>query len=109
MSSAQHKLTPAGGPGVENAHAHGDLRQSHRKRPAEGTARAAILAALKTGRSLTHVEALREFGTFRLAAAVYALRRMGWPIVAEEIQVPTRRGTSRVARYSLSPCYEEAN
>ncbi|WP_261997410.1 helix-turn-helix domain-containing protein [Stenotrophomonas sp. Ste96] len=79
-----------------------DLSQIQCKRPVEGTARAAVLEALEAGQSLTQAEALREFGTLRLAADVHALRRAGWPIITTDTEVPTRRGTSRVATYHLA-------
>lgn len=69
--------------------------------PRAGTARAAVLAALQRGRSLTSCDALRDFGTSRLAADVHELRRMGWPVLAETVEVATRHGSSYVARYSL--------
>jgi len=75
--------------------------KSRSGRPAVGTARANILAALEAGRTLTSKEAWIEFGTARLAADVHALRRMGWSIISVEVKVPTRHGYSRVAEYCL--------
>lgn len=73
-----------------------------RQYPREGTARADVLTALQRGRRLTSMDAWRDFGTSRLAADVFDLRRMGWPIVAETITVPARRGhRSKIARYHL--------
>lgn len=40
----------------------------------------AIKAALLSGRSLTHLDALREFGCARLAARILDLRRKGMEI-----------------------------
>ncbi len=39
-----------------------------------------ILAYLKTGKTLTPMDALREFGSFRLSARIYELKDAGWPI-----------------------------
>jgi len=39
-----------------------------------------ILKHLKTGKSLTALEALNRFGCFRLAARVLELKRMGYRI-----------------------------
>ena len=39
-----------------------------------------ILQALKAGRRLTPMDALNEFGCYRLAARVYQLREDGWNI-----------------------------
>jgi len=73
------------------------------RRPAEGSARAAVLDALLSGRALTSRDAWREFGASRLAADVHELRRMGWTIIADEVDAPTRRGgTARIARYRLA-------
>ncbi len=84
-------------------HANGIARKEYRKRPAAGTIRADVLDALLAGRSLTGLEAWREFGTSRLAADIHALRRMGWDIAAEEIPVDCRKGRSaRVAVYRLA-------
>ena len=39
-----------------------------------------IRAALETGRTITPIEALEEFGCFRLAARVKDLRDAGYPV-----------------------------
>ena len=71
--------------------------------PKPGTARAYVLGALQAGYALTAQDAYRECGAMRLAAIVYALRRMGWPIVAVDTTVPCREGRSaRVSRYSIA-------
>jgi hypothetical protein len=56
-----------------------------------------IRAALLAGRSLTPLDALRDFGCFRLAARVADLRREGLPI---ECVNETANG-KRFARYYL--------
>jgi hypothetical protein len=56
-----------------------------------------IRAALLAGRSLTPLDALSEFGCFRLAARVADLRREGLPI---ECVSETANG-KRFARYYL--------
>jgi hypothetical protein len=43
--------------------------------------RAAILAALQSGRAITPMIALHEFKCFRLAARIHDLRKSGCPIV----------------------------
>lgn len=98
----QSERTLACSSALRMEHGSDDSSQHQCKRPVEGSARAAVLAALEAGQSLTHAEALRDFGTFRLAADVHALKRAGWPIIATEVEVPTRRGTSRIARYYLA-------
>jgi hypothetical protein len=56
-----------------------------------------LRAALLAGRSLTPMDALRDFGCFRLAARVADLRREGLPI---ECVSETANG-KRFARYYL--------
>lgn len=61
------------------------------------TQSAAILAYLKTGKSLTPLDALEAFQCFRLAARVHDLRGEGWPIVKSEGE----QAGKRFAVYSL--------
>jgi len=103
MSAAQNERNPAGRPGFGEQHALVDAPASYRKRPAAGTARADVLAALEAGESLTSLEAWQRFGTSRLAADVHELRRAGWPIQSEEIKVASRGGRpARVACYRIA-------
>ncbi|HEX7342162.1 MAG TPA: helix-turn-helix domain-containing protein [Rhodanobacteraceae bacterium] len=82
----------------ESVQGHSTARQY----PREGTVAADVLAALRAGQLITSLDAWRDFGTSRLAAIVFDLRRMGWPIVAETIAVPNRHGQrSKIARYHL--------
>ena len=46
-----------------------------------------ILSYLKTGKSLTQMEALYKFGCFRLAARICELRDDGWVIKSESIKL----------------------
>lgn len=73
-----------------------------RRQPREGTARAAILVALRRGQRLTSHDALQAFGTSRLAADIHELRRMGWNVQAETVAVITLHCESHVARYFLA-------
>lgn len=57
-----------------------------------------ILEYLKTGKTLTPLQALNKFGCFRLAARVYSLRQDGWPILSERLDVGEDK---KVAIYSL--------
>lgn len=103
MTAAPERQTPAAGPGLEGQLAIDFAPQAYRKRPAAGTARADVLAALEAGESLTSLEAWQRFGTSRLAADVWELRRMGWPIESIETPVECREGRSaRVACYRLA-------
>lgn len=105
MNAAPKERNPAGGPGFGGQHelALVDAPASYPKRPAAGTVRADVLAALEAGESLTSLEAWQRFGTSRLAADVFELRRMGWPIQSEEIRVASRGGRpTRVACYRIA-------
>ena len=62
----------------------------------------AIKAALLSGRSLTPLDALQDFGCFRLAARIADLRREGMDI---ECINETKNG-KRYARYQLRRRYE---
>ena len=61
--------------------------------------RAQILEYLKSGHTLTPIEALQRFGSLRLAAVVHEFKRQGYEIKAEYINVGDRKN---VARYSLN-------
>jgi hypothetical protein len=50
-----------------------------------------ILQALKFGRKLTPMAALRLFGCMRLAARIYELRQQGYTIIADSIEVNGKR------------------
>jgi len=54
---------------------------------------------LRSGRSLTQVEALTKFGCFRLAARIYRLRHQHGMLIAT--QMITTKSGKLVARYSL--------
>lgn len=56
-----------------------------------------IIDYLATGRPLTPIVALRRFGTFRLGARVYELKRQGHPITSRLV----KRGDTHVAEYRL--------
>lgn len=62
------------------------------------TQEARILAYLKRGKTLTQLQALRRFNSFRLAARVHRLRGDGHKIRAEMVVTDAGR---RFARYSL--------
>ena len=58
-----------------------------------------ILTALKAGKRLTPVDALNDFGCFRLGARIYDLRREGHAIERTMIETPNG---SRVAEYRMA-------
>ena len=57
-----------------------------------------IIEYLKTGASITPLEALRMFGCFRLAGRIFELKEKGWPIISERLEVEKGR---RVGQYTL--------
>jgi hypothetical protein len=59
----------------------------------------AILAHLERGHTITPVEALNKYGSFRLAARIAELREKGHPVQSAIV----RRGDKRFARYWLAP------
>lgn len=67
-----------------------------------------ILKHLLSGRSITQLEAMNEYGIMRLGARVYELIQDGYPIQKQMINVKNRRGEPcMVARYFLSEEYLE--
>lgn len=63
------------------------------------TQTAAILAWLRSGNSITALDALNLFGCFRLAARIADLKAEGHVIESELVTTPSRR---RIARYRLA-------
>lgn len=57
-----------------------------------------VLAHLRSVGSISSMEALRNFGCFRLAARIYDLKEDGWAIKTIMI---TTKGNKRIARYRL--------
>ena len=60
-----------------------------------------ILKYLQQGHTLTPAEALDLFGCARLAARIWDIQR-DHAVTVEMIEVETRAGVARVARYSLA-------
>lgn len=56
-----------------------------------------ILSWLKSGKSISPLEALEKFGCFRLGGRIYELKQAGHSIVTEMV---TKNG-KRFAQYSL--------
>ena len=57
-----------------------------------------VLAHLRRGQTLTPLNALRLYGTLRLASAIYDLRKLGHDIKSESLLLPSGK---RVAKYSM--------
>ncbi len=102
MDSLEHKNDNAGGqPGAVGKAS--SIHQFEFYYPSIESVRGRILGSLLRGEQLTQNDTLRRFSDFRLAPKVEALRRSGWEIVTEMIDVGTRDAgrRSRVARYQL--------
>lgn len=65
----------------------------------KATHSAAILAALQAGRALNPLDALNEFGCFRLGARIYDLKCAGYLI---ETKMVRSVDGARFASYSLA-------
>ncbi len=65
--------------------------------------KAKVLAWLQEGNSITQLEALRMFGSFRLGDIIFKLRKQYGQdyIITTMIDVETRFGKSRVGEYSI--------
>ena len=102
MDALEHRNDNAGRqPGaVGNA---SSVHQSEFYYPSVESVRGRILGSLLRGEPLTQKDTLRRFSDFRLASQVEALRKSGWPIVTEIIDVDTRDAgrRSEVAQYRL--------
>lgn len=71
--------------------------------PQRGTLADKALALLLDGRSLDHPMFEAEAGSWRLAAVVFELRALGWPVQATDRPAPTPDCPSRcIAIYRLS-------
>lgn len=57
-----------------------------------------LLAHLKTGASITGIEALKLYGCFRLPSRICDLKEMGYRITSKFIKTPSGK---RVKQYSL--------
>lgn len=67
-----------------------------------GTQRMRVMCHLKTGKTLTSLEALREYGIMRLPNRISELRQRGEPIEKRTIVVMNKYGQAvRVAEYRL--------
>lgn len=63
----------------------------------------AVLDVLKSGDSISSMEAFSEFGITRLSAIIFRLRQKGYDIDSEDVETTNRFGGKvRYARYKLS-------
>ena len=72
----------------------GAEQETHRRPTQAGK----ILAHLQAGNRITALDALQQFGCFRLAARIHELRNQGWQIAERMVETG---GGKRVAEYSI--------
>ena len=60
-----------------------------------------VATYLKSGKSLTPIQALTKFGTLRLAAIIFKLKSEGLKIKTEILNVGTKKKPKNVAKYSI--------
>ena len=60
-----------------------------------------VATYLKSGKSLTPIQALTKFGTLRLAAIIFRLKAEGLKIKTEILNVGTKKKPKNVAKYSI--------
>ena len=71
--------------------------------PTPGTLPARCLSLMLAGQSLTHPDFFAASGSWRLAAVVFTLKGLGWPLESIEIPAPAIDSPSRfISRYFLS-------
>lgn len=58
----------------------------------------AILSDLEQGKRITPLDALEDYGCFRLGARIFNLRKDGYPIARDMIKLPNGK---RVAEYYM--------
>jgi hypothetical protein len=70
--------------------------------PSVGSIKREVLDCLLSGDTLTSLQAWAQFGTSRLASLIHQLRREGWDIASDRIEVDTKAGRSAlVAQYRI--------
>ena len=61
-----------------------------------------VLEHLKSGKTITSMEAIQQYGFTRLSSIIHTLRNYGYDIETKMVKVPTRYGKDTlVAMYSL--------
>ena len=74
------------------------------KRPKHGTLADKAVAMFMDGLSIDHTEFADETNSWRLAAIVYNLRSLGWPVKSIHQRCPTKERPKRVVTsYCLLP------
>lgn len=74
--------------------------------PKRGSLPDRALKALMDGRLIDHEDFIESASSWRLAAAIFTLRTLGWPVETIEIPSPTEQCPRRViALYKLDAKY----
>jgi len=77
--------------------------------PAPHTLADRALSQLMAGQTLDHPAFEGTTRSWRLAAVVFQLRSLGWPIEAIDVPAPTAEAPTRyIARYTLAPRWAAA-
>lgn len=71
--------------------------------PNEGSLEYKCLMLLLDGRNLNHPFFDNETGSWRLAAVIHKLKKMGWDIAHYDVDAPTENSPGRHIRYYLLP------
>jgi len=58
-----------------------------------------ILADLLAGKRITALDALRDYGCFRLGARIWDIKELGYDVKTEMIETPMHK--KRIARYYI--------
>lgn len=71
--------------------------------PTKKSQKEQILAHIEKYGSITPLEAQQFYGCMRLGALIWDIRRDGYDIVSEIVEVPTKNdGKARVAQYRMA-------
>lgn len=70
--------------------------------PTKRSQKEQILEHIEKYGSITPLEAQKLYGCMRLGARIWDLRKDGFEIVREIVEVETRSGKARVARYRMA-------
>lgn len=71
--------------------------------PKQGSLPWRALNTLLAGNHIDHGDFIESTDSWRLAAAIHELRKLGWPVETIDIQRPSRTCPARlIARYQLS-------
>lgn len=78
--------------------------------PIQGTMAAKALRLMLTGAKVAHPDFEAVTGSWRLAAHIYVLKKLGWPVMKELVPMPGRGDDGRKRNHDLyylpSDCIE---